>query len=91
VKHRQTSSEAITRQFCSATNCPASTMTVRRDLRIMGFHGRAAAHKSNISSVNTNVRLKWSKERHHWTVDNLKRVIWGDESSYIMWQTDGSV
>jgi transposase len=27
---RQTSSETITREFRSATNCPASTMTVRR-------------------------------------------------------------
>jgi transposase len=42
---RQTLSETITREFCSAMNCPASTLTVRRELRGMGFHGRAAAHK----------------------------------------------
>jgi transposase len=29
---RQTSSETITREFRSATNCPASTMTVCREL-----------------------------------------------------------
>jgi transposase len=45
---RQTSNETITREFCNATNCPASTMTGRRELRGMGFHGRAAAHKPNI-------------------------------------------
>jgi hypothetical protein len=42
---RQTSSEAITREFRSATKCPASTMTVRRELG-------GAAHKPNISPVN---------------------------------------
>jgi hypothetical protein len=35
----QTSIETITREFRSATICPARTMTVRRELRAMGFHG----------------------------------------------------
>jgi hypothetical protein len=59
---RQTSNEMITHEFRSATNCPASTMTVHRELRGMGFHGRAAAHKPNILSVNAKRRLKWCKE-----------------------------
>jgi transposase len=88
---RQTSSETITPEFRSATNCPASTMTVRRELRGMGFHGRAAAHKRNISLMNAKRLLKWCKERRHWTVDNWKRVIWSDESHYTMWRSDGSV
>jgi hypothetical protein len=57
----------------------------------MGFHGRAAAHKRNISPVNAKRRLKWCKERRHWTVDNWKRVIWGDESHYTMRRSDGRV
>jgi transposase len=76
---RQTWSETITREFRSAMNCPASTMTVRRELRGMRFHGRAAAHKPNISPVKAKRLLKWCKERRHWTVDNWKRVIWCDE------------
>jgi transposase len=55
---RQTSSETITREFRSATNCPASTMTVHRELRGMVFDGLAAAHKPNISPVNAMRRLK---------------------------------
>jgi transposase len=88
---RQTSRETITCEFCSAMNCPASTMTVRRDLRGMGFHGWTAAHKPNISPVNAKSRLKWCKERRHWAVDNWKCVIWGGESRYIMWRSDGRV
>jgi hypothetical protein len=87
----QTSSETITREFHSAMNCPASTVTVHHELRGMGFHGRAAAHKPNISPVNATRRLKWCKERRHWTVDNWKRVIWSDESRYTMWRSDGRV
>jgi transposase len=88
---RQTSSETITREFRSATNCPTSTVTVRRELRGMGFHGRTAARKPNISPVNAKRLLKWRKERRHWTVDNWTRVIWGDESRYTIWQSDGKV
>jgi hypothetical protein len=88
---RQTSSETIAHEFRSATNCPARTMTVCRELGRMGFHGQAAAHKPNISPMNTKRRLKWCKERSHWTVDNWKCVIWRDESRYVMWRPDGRV
>jgi transposase len=36
---RQTASEIITREFQGAMICPASTMTVRRELGETGFHG----------------------------------------------------
>jgi hypothetical protein len=85
------SSETITREFCSATNCPASTMTVCRELIGMGFHGRAAAHKPNISSVNAKRCLKWCKEWCHLTAHNWKCVNWGDESSYTMRPSDRKV
>jgi hypothetical protein len=88
---RQRLSETISYEFRSATNCPASTMTVHQELTGMGFYGRAAAHKPNILSVNAKHRLKWCKERHHWTVDNWKHVIWCDESRYTMWRSDGRV
>jgi hypothetical protein len=86
---RQTSSEIITCEFRSAMNCPASVTTVRWELRGMGFHGQAAAHKPNISPVNTKRRLKWRKEWRQWTEDNWNRVIWSDESCYTMWQSNG--
>jgi transposase len=54
---RQTSSETITHEFRSATNCPASTMTVRRELRGMVFDGLAGAHKPNMSPTSATRRL----------------------------------
>jgi hypothetical protein len=44
-------------------------MNVHWGLWGMGFHGRAAAHRQNISSVNTMPCLNWCKEWRHWTVD----------------------
>jgi hypothetical protein len=87
----QTLSETIGHEFRSAMNCPASTMTVYRELRGMGFHGWAAAHKPNILPVSAKRLINGCKEWHHWTVDNWKHVIWGDESHYTMWHSDGRV
>jgi hypothetical protein len=75
-------------QSRSATNCLASTSTVHRELRGMRFHGWAAAHKPNISPVNAERHLKWSKEWSRWPVDNWKHLIWIDESCYTIWQSD---
>jgi transposase len=80
LETHQISSETTTREFGSATNCSASTMTVPRELRGMGFHGGAAAHKPSILPVNAKHHLKWCKEWRDWTVDSWKRVIWSDES-----------
>jgi hypothetical protein len=72
-------SETNTHEFCSAMNCPASTITMFWELRGMGFHGWAAAHKPNISPVNAKWRQKWCKEWRYWTMHNWKCVILGDE------------
>jgi transposase len=58
----QISSETITHEFPSLTNFPASTMSVCRELRRMGFHGRAAVHTPIISPVNTKHHLQWYKK-----------------------------
>jgi transposase len=58
----QTLSETISCEFRSATNCPASTMTVRQELRGMGFIGQAAAHRPNILPVNPKHQVKWCKD-----------------------------
>jgi hypothetical protein len=80
----QTSNETVTCALRSAMNCPASTMTVCQQLRERGFHGQAAAHEPNILPVNAKHLLKRCKKQHHWTADNWKCVISGDESHYTM-------
>jgi hypothetical protein len=72
---RQTWSETLTHEFHSAMNCPASTMTERWELRGMGLHGLAPAHKPNILPVYIKRCLILCKEWRYWTVDNWKRDL----------------
>ena len=56
-----------------------STNTVRRELREMGFHGRAAAHKPKITMHNAKHRLEWCKAHCYWTLEQWKHILWSDD------------
>ena len=54
----------------------------------MGFHGRAAAHKTKFTMHNAKLRQEWCKARRHWTLEQWKLVLWSDESRVTIWQSD---
>ena len=78
-------------EFQTASGSKVSTRTVRRELHEMGFHGRAAAHKPKITMRNAKRRLEWCKACRHWTLEQCKRVLWGDQSPFSIWQSDGRI
>ena len=55
----------------------------------MGFHGRAAAHKPQITMRNAKRQLEWSKASRHSTLEQWKCVLWSDDSRITIWQSDG--
>jgi hypothetical protein len=74
----------LTTEFQTASGSNVSTITVRRDLHEMGFHGRAAAQKPKIIMHNDKSWLEWCKARRHWTLEQWKCVLWSDESRFII-------
>ncbi|GFT92352.1 uncharacterized protein TNCV_3075561 [Trichonephila clavipes] len=60
----------ISQELKSSSGISVSNRTVRRELKNLGFHGRAAAHKPNITPQNVKHRLKWCTAHCHWTVEN---------------------
>ncbi|GFS47830.1 uncharacterized protein TNCV_3598321 [Trichonephila clavipes] len=66
-------------------------LSVERELKHLGFHGRAAAHKPNMTPQNAKHRLQWCRAQRHWTVDMWKTFLWTDESRFTVWQSDGRV
>ncbi|GFV59125.1 uncharacterized protein TNCV_1908571 [Trichonephila clavipes] len=62
-----------------------------KELKNLGFHGRAASHKPNITPQNAKHRLQWCRAHRHWTEDMWKTVLWRDESRFTVWQSDGRV
>ncbi|GFV74523.1 transposable element Tcb1 transposase [Trichonephila clavipes] len=81
----------ISQEFPSSSGISVGSRTVRRELKSLGFHGRAAAHKPNITPQKAKHRLHWCRAHHHWTVDMWKTVFWSDEPRFTVWQSDGRV
>uniref|UniRef100_A0AAZ3SU21 Transposable element Tc1 transposase n=1 Tax=Oncorhynchus tshawytscha TaxID=74940 RepID=A0AAZ3SU21_ONCTS len=57
----------------------------------MCFHGRAATQKPKITMRNAKHWLEQCKARHHWTLEQWKRILWNDESRFTIWQSDGRI
>ena len=64
---RQLSAESIATDLQTSCGLQISSRTVRRELHGMGFHGRAAASKPDITKSNAKRWMQWCKACHHWT------------------------
>jgi hypothetical protein len=60
-KNRWDSVATFTAEFQTATASNVSTRTVRWEFPEMGFHGRATAHKPNLTMHNAKRQLDWCK------------------------------
>jgi hypothetical protein len=62
-----------------------------QQVSLSNFHGQAAAHKPTITMRNAKRLLEWCKACRHWTLEQWKRVLWSDESRFLIWQSDGRI
>lgn len=51
--------------------------------------GRRPAEKPWISAKNAKARLQWAKDHLSWTIEDWKKILWSDESSFNMVGSDG--
>ncbi|GFS47774.1 uncharacterized protein TNCV_3597881 [Trichonephila clavipes] len=70
-QNRKSSLVEISQEFQSSSGISLSNRTVRRELKNVGFHGRAAAQKPNITPQNAKHRLQWCRAHRHWTCGKL--------------------
>lgn len=68
-----------------------SVTTVKRRLHEKGLYGRIAVKKPLLREVNRRKRLIWAKEHSLWTVDDWKKVLWSDESKFMIFGTKRNV
>ncbi|KAL6731011.1 hypothetical protein Aduo_001925 [Ancylostoma duodenale] len=66
-----------------------SIRTIRRRLKAGGLYARRPARKPFISLKNRRARLDWARAHLHWTKAEWQRVIWSDESKFLLFGTDG--
>ena len=61
-----------------------SVWTISRRLHEAGFHSYWAVKKPYISETNQRKRRIWCREHINWTVEQWNRVLWSDESPFVL-------
>uniref|UniRef100_A0A7I4YQF3 DDE_3 domain-containing protein n=1 Tax=Haemonchus contortus TaxID=6289 RepID=A0A7I4YQF3_HAECO len=79
----------ILREISTPEGPNPSLSTVQRRLREAGLFGQRPAKKPLISAKNRKARLDWAQAHKNWTVRQWRKVIWSDESKFLLFGTDG--
>ena len=69
----------------------AQALFVESFIKWVSMAEQPAAHKPEITMRNAKRRLEWCKARHHWTLEQWKRILWSDESRFTIWQSAGRI
>uniref|UniRef100_A0A9J8A706 Transposase Tc1-like domain-containing protein n=1 Tax=Cyprinus carpio carpio TaxID=630221 RepID=A0A9J8A706_CYPCA len=80
-KKHETTAGQLTAELNVHLSSLVSTKTIRRELRRVNIHGQAAIAKPLVT------RASWKS----WVVDNVKHVLFADESSVTLFPTSGRV
>lgn len=80
----------IRQKFQQVSECAVSMNIIRKEVQLLGFHGRAAVFKPFITKSNSTAWLRWYNTCQLWTVQQWKRVFWSDESRFSLYRFDGS-
>ena len=78
---RQTLSQ-IRLNIINKTNKTISKQTVRNELARQSLHSRIPRFSPLISEINKERRLLWARTYENWTVEDFKKILWSDESTY---------
>jgi transposase len=66
-----------------------SARTIRRCLKEQGLLCRVQRSEPYISPANKEKRRLWAMQHVMWTVEDWRRVIFSDESKFMLFKSDG--
>ena len=88
LRDRKQTALALRRASQEAGIVSASVSTVQRRLCKHNLNGRIAARKPLLTERHRKARLSLAVERRHWTKAQWSNVLWSDECSIELWQSD---
>ena len=66
-----------------------SESTVKRTLRRNGLNSRIKRKKTYLRKMHRIARMKFAKKYRSWTAEDWNKVIWSDESKFMIYGSDG--
>ena len=70
--------------YINKINKQVSVETIRNTLRRNGFVSRVKRKRQLLEPKHINQRLEFAKKYINWTVNDWKRIIWSDESKFLL-------
>ena len=67
-------------------NKPVSESTVHHAFHKKNVHSCISRKKPFISVINKTKRLAWAMKRKDWTIEDWKKIVWTDESTFFQFQ-----
>ncbi|XGW08904.1 hypothetical protein V3C99_011316 [Haemonchus contortus] len=75
------------RQFIVTADLPNPSLSAAQRLsERAGLFGRRPAEKPLISAKNFKARLDWAHAHKKWTIQQWRKVIWSDESKFLLFR-----
>ncbi|KAJ8276573.1 hypothetical protein COCON_G00083250, partial [Conger conger] len=81
----------IAENFNHCYGANVSEHTVHRTLLRMGLRSCRPVAVPVLTPVHRRKRLEWARERQNWTLEQWKKVVWSDESRFLLHHVDGQV
>jgi hypothetical protein len=82
MKDRHKTSPELAKEWFDSTGTQASTSLVRCRLLEKGLRGCKAKRKPLLTEKQRHNRLRWAKAHANWTVNDWKKVVFSDESTF---------
>jgi len=85
-KNRRLSRAGVKSLWEAKTGQEISIHTVSRVMHAIGLKNCVARPKPLVSSTNKTARLTWCRNHESWTVQDWRKVLWSDESTFSQFQ-----
>jgi len=86
TKNRRLCAAGVKNLWKAKTGQEVCTRTVRRALHSTGLRNCIARSKPLVSAANKEARLTWCQRHASWTVEDWRKVLWSDESTFSQFQ-----
>ncbi|GFX04690.1 transposable element tcb1 transposase [Trichonephila clavipes] len=81
----------ILQEFQQASGTVIAINAIRKEVHLLGFHGRTDSNKSLNTKSNHAARLRWCRTLRNWTVDEWKQVLWSYELGFNLYYSDDRI
>ena len=81
----------IAEEVDAGSDWKVSDYTVHHSLLCMGLHSHRAVRVPILTPNHRWEHQQWAHEHQNWTTEQWKKVVWSDESCFLLHHVDGRV